>query len=62
MVSKYVPAAVGGAAGFVGGLGALGRFIIPPFFRGALDTLGTKTLVSSCANLHRNPIQAQERA
>jgi NNP family nitrate/nitrite transporter-like MFS transporter len=30
MVPKYVPQAVGGASGLVGGLGALGGFIIPP--------------------------------
>jgi NNP family nitrate/nitrite transporter-like MFS transporter len=30
LVPKYSPAAVGGAAGIVGGLGAFGGFIIPP--------------------------------
>ncbi len=30
MVPKYVPHAVGGASGLVGGLGALGGFVIPP--------------------------------
>ena len=30
MVPKYVPDAVGGASGWVGGLGALGGFVIPP--------------------------------
>jgi MFS transporter, NNP family, nitrate/nitrite transporter len=41
MVPKYVPAAVGGAAGIVGGLGALGGFIIPPFLGAVVDALGT---------------------
>lgn len=30
MVPKYVPHAVGGASGWVGGLGALSGFVIPP--------------------------------
>jgi NNP family nitrate/nitrite transporter-like MFS transporter len=30
LVPKYTPAAVGGAAGIVGGLGAFGGFAIPP--------------------------------
>jgi NNP family nitrate/nitrite transporter-like MFS transporter len=30
LVPKYMPAAVGGAAGIVGGLGAFGGFVIPP--------------------------------
>jgi NNP family nitrate/nitrite transporter-like MFS transporter len=41
MVPKYVPDAVGGAAGIVGGLGALGGFIIPPFLGAAVDAFGT---------------------
>ena len=41
MVPKYVPRAVGGAAGLVGGLGALGGFIIPPFLGAVVDALGT---------------------
>ena len=43
MVPKYVPHAVGGASGLVGGLGALGGFIIPPvlgLFAGALGDAG----------------------
>lgn len=39
MVPKYVPHAVGGASGLVGGFGALGGFVIPPMlglFAGAL--------------------------
>jgi MFS transporter, NNP family, nitrate/nitrite transporter len=42
MVPKYVPEAVGGAAGIVGGLGALGGFIIPPFLGAVVDALGTQ--------------------
>ncbi len=42
MVPKYVPQAVGGAAGIVGGLGALGGFIIPPFLGAIVDALGTQ--------------------
>jgi NNP family nitrate/nitrite transporter-like MFS transporter len=30
LVPRYMPAAVGGAAGIVGGLGAFGGFVIPP--------------------------------
>ena len=43
MVPKYVPHAVGGASGLVGGLGALGGFVIPPvlgLFAGALGDAG----------------------
>lgn len=43
MVPKYVPHAVGGASGLVGGLGALGGFVIPPIlglFAGALGEAG----------------------
>jgi len=43
MVPKYVPHAVGGASGLVGGLGALGGFVIPPvlgLFAGALGNAG----------------------
>jgi NNP family nitrate/nitrite transporter-like MFS transporter len=43
MVPKYVPQAVGGASGFVGGFGALGGFVIPPMlglFAGALGESG----------------------
>jgi len=31
LVPRYTPAAVGGASGLVGGLGAFGGFVIPPF-------------------------------
>ena len=43
MVPKYVPHAVGGASGLVGGFGALGGFVIPPvlgLFAGALGDRG----------------------
>jgi NNP family nitrate/nitrite transporter-like MFS transporter len=43
MVPKYVPHAVGGASGLVGGLGALGGFVIPPtlgLFAGAMGESG----------------------
>lgn len=43
MVPKYVPHAVGGASGLVGGLGALGGFVIPPLlglFAGAMGASG----------------------
>merc|ERR1712087_320008 len=30
LVPTYVPEALGGAAGLVGGLGALGSFVLPP--------------------------------
>jgi MFS transporter, NNP family, nitrate/nitrite transporter len=40
MVPKYVPNAVGGAAGLVGGLGASGGFILPPFLGAVVDALG----------------------
>ncbi len=40
MVPKYVPNAVGGASGLVGGLGATGGFILPPFFGAVVDALG----------------------
>lgn len=42
MVPKYVPKAVGGAAGLVGGLGATGGFIIPPFLGAVVDALGAE--------------------
>lgn len=43
LVPKYVPRAVGGASGWVGGLGALGGFVLPPIlglFAGALGERG----------------------
>ncbi len=40
MVPKYVPHAVGGASGLVGGLGALGGFVIPPILGMFADAMG----------------------
>ncbi|HYL34367.1 MAG TPA: MFS transporter [Bryobacteraceae bacterium] len=40
MVPQAVPQAVGGAAGWVGGLGALGGFLIPPVLGFAVRNLG----------------------
>jgi NNP family nitrate/nitrite transporter-like MFS transporter len=43
MVPKYVPHAVGGASGLVGGFGALGGFVIPPIlglFAGSMGEAG----------------------
>lgn len=40
MVPDYVPEAVGGAAGWVGGLGALGGFAVPPLLGKTVEWLG----------------------
>ena len=40
MVPQEVPQAVGGAAGWVGGLGAFGGFVIPPVMAFAVRDLG----------------------
>lgn len=40
MVPNYVPDAVGGASGWVGGLGALGGFVIPPVMGQTVEWLG----------------------
>lgn len=42
LVPKYVPEAVGGAAGWIGGLGAFGGFSIPPALGWAANALGEK--------------------
>jgi MFS transporter, NNP family, nitrate/nitrite transporter len=42
LVPQVVPHAVGGAAGWVGGLGALGGFVIPPVMGFAVRNLGTR--------------------
>jgi NNP family nitrate/nitrite transporter-like MFS transporter len=42
LVPQAVPQAVGGAAGWVGGLGALGGFIIPPVMGFAVSNLGKR--------------------
>lgn len=41
LVPKYSPKSVGGAAGVVGGLGAFGGFVIPPFMGFFVKALGT---------------------
>jgi len=41
MVPDYVPDAVGGAAGWVGGLGALGGFAVPPLLGLAVELQGS---------------------
>lgn len=41
IVPQAVPQAVGGAAGWVGGLGAFGGFVIPPVMAFAVHDLGT---------------------
>lgn len=41
IVPQAVPQAVGGAAGWVGGLGAFGGFVIPPVMAFAVRNLGT---------------------
>ena len=41
IVPQAVPEAVGGAAGWVGGLGAFGGFVIPPIMAFAVHNLGT---------------------
>ncbi len=40
LVSKYVPEAVGGASGWVGGLGAFGGFVVPPILGVFVDKMG----------------------
>ena len=40
LVPQAVPNAVGGASGWVGGLGALGGFVIPPILAFAVNDLG----------------------
>jgi len=39
MVPKTVPEAVGGAAGWIGGLGAFGGFVIPPIMGYIVDIM-----------------------
>jgi NNP family nitrate/nitrite transporter-like MFS transporter len=41
LVPKYVPEAVGGASGLVGGLGAFGGFVVPPVLGVFVDFYGT---------------------
>jgi NNP family nitrate/nitrite transporter-like MFS transporter len=40
LVAKYVPEAVGGASGWVGGLGAFGGFVVPPLLGLFVDLFG----------------------
>ena len=40
LVARYVPEAVGGASGWVGGLGAFGGFVIPPVLGYFVDSFG----------------------
>ncbi|MDX1610092.1 MAG: MFS transporter [Halofilum sp. (in: g-proteobacteria)] len=40
LVPDYVPEAVGGAAGWVGGLGALGGFAVPPLLGAVVEWVG----------------------
>lgn len=40
LVPKYVPEAVGGASGWVGGLGAFGGFVVPPILGTFVDIMG----------------------
>jgi NNP family nitrate/nitrite transporter-like MFS transporter len=40
LVAKYVPEAVGGASGWVGGLGAFGGFVVPPILGSFVDYFG----------------------
>ncbi len=40
LVPKYVPEAIGGASGWIGGLGAFGGFIVPPILGVFLDIYG----------------------
>jgi NNP family nitrate/nitrite transporter-like MFS transporter len=42
IVPQVVPQAVGGAAGWVGGLGAFGGFVIPPMLGFAVRDLGPR--------------------
>ncbi len=41
LVAKYVPEAVGGASGWVGGLGAFGGFVVPPILGIFVDKMGS---------------------
>ncbi len=40
LVARYVPEAVGGASGWVGGLGAFGGFVVPPLLGTFVDYFG----------------------
>lgn len=47
MVPKYVPEAVGGASGWVGGLGAAGGFVLPPTMGFIAEMRGPKGYANS---------------
>ena len=40
LLPRYVPDAIGGASGWIGGLGALGGFLIPPLMGAATELIG----------------------
>lgn len=40
LLPHYIPSAVGGAAGLVGGIGAFGGFVLPPIFGLVVDIQG----------------------
>ena len=42
MVPYYIPKAVGGASGWIGGIGAFGGFAIPPVLGAIAAKLGTE--------------------
>ena len=42
MVPRCVPGAIGGAAGWIGGIGAFGGFVIPPLLGEAVSVMGTR--------------------
>lgn len=46
LMPQYVPQAVGGAAGWIGGLGAFGGFVIPPVLGVFVRTLGAQGYAS----------------
>jgi len=43
LLPRYVPDAVGGASGWIGGLGALGGFVIPPVIGVVTGAVGGTT-------------------
>jgi nitrate/nitrite transporter NarK len=53
LVPKEVPQAVGGAAGWVGGLGAFGGFAIPPILSAFVRYQGNAGYTTGFVNLHR---------